>query len=87
MTRGILDTLGLAVVVAFAAPVGLAGVFFLTDGQVVLGVGFLGIAALMILLQDRLTTPMDVPGAIVQRVVGTVVPDERTDEEDETTGK
>ncbi|MFD1632184.1 DUF7533 family protein [Haloplanus ruber] len=85
MRLGILDTLGLAATVIFALPVGLYGVETALAGRPVLGGGLLVVAALMIFLPQRLTTPADLPAAIVGRVIGGAVkePDPDTDPDDE----
>ncbi len=70
---GIIGTLQLAVVVAFALPVALMGATFLVDGRPAAGVAFLAVAALMIGLQQYLTTPTDLPSSAVEKVTGTVV--------------
>jgi hypothetical protein len=72
MGRGILGTVGLAVTLAFAIPVGLLGLDMLTRGDTLLGGGFLAVAVLMVVLQEYLTTPGDIPGRVAGRLVGTV---------------
>ena len=72
MGRGILGTVGLAVTLAFAIPVGLLGLDMLTKGDTLLGGGFLAFAVLMVVLQEYLTTPGDIPGRVAGRLVGTV---------------
>jgi hypothetical protein len=64
--------LGLAVTLAFALPVALLGIQFLGDGRTIFGAGFLGIAALMILINEYVASPSDLPGMIAGKVVGTV---------------
>jgi hypothetical protein len=70
---GIIGTLQFALVLAFALPVALMGATFLVDGRPAQGVVFLGIAALMVGLQQYLTTPTDLPTAAVEKLTGTVV--------------
>jgi hypothetical protein len=77
---GILDTLQLAATLVFALPVGLLGVQFLLDGDTLLGGGFLGVAVLMVALEEYLTTPTDVPGAVAEKTLGKVV---KTPEDEE----
>jgi hypothetical protein len=72
MGRGILGLVGLAVTLAFAIPVGLLGLDMLTKGNTLLGGGFLAVAVLMVVLQEYLTTPGDIPGRVAGRLVGTV---------------
>ncbi|MFC6940975.1 hypothetical protein ACFQE8_13555 [Salinirubellus sp. GCM10025818] len=75
MGRGIIGLVGLAVTLAFAIPVGLLGLDMLTKGDTLGGGGFLAFAVLMVLLQEYLTTPSDVPGRVAGRLVGTVAKD------------
>ena len=72
---------GLAVTLAFAIPVGLLGVQFLLDGSTVVGAVFLAIAALMILINEYVASPGDLPGMLAGKVVGSVAKDPETDEE------
>ncbi|WP_251327976.1 DUF7533 family protein [Haloplanus pelagicus] len=83
MRLGILDTLGLAATLIFAIPVGLYGVESALAGRPILGVGLVVVAALMVVLPRRLTTPADVPGAVVERVIGGAVKDPDADDADE----
>ncbi|MFC6836620.1 DUF7533 family protein [Halomarina ordinaria] len=76
MARGIIGTLQLAVAVAFAAPVALLGLSFLRGGDTLLGAGFLAFAVLMILVEEYLTTPQDVPGKVAEKAVGTALPED-----------
>lgn len=79
MAKGILGTIGLAATLVFAIPVALLGIQFLVvDGQPLLGAAFLGIAVLMVAVEEYLTTPTDVPGMILGKTVGAAVidPDE-----------
>lgn len=72
---GILGTIGLAGTLLFAIPVVLIGVEKLLAGDVTLGAVFLGIAALMVGLQQYLTTPADLPGDALGKVVGAIAKD------------
>ncbi len=74
---------GLALTLAFAIPVGLLGLQFLLDGNTVVGAGFLGIAALMILINEYVASPGDLPGMLAGKVVGAVAkePEPETEEE------
>jgi len=73
MPRGILELIGLAGSVLFAASVGLFGVETLVAGDTVPGLGYLGVAALMVLIPYYVTTPDDVAGNAVEKVVGKVI--------------
>jgi hypothetical protein len=83
MRLGILETVGLAASLVFAIPVGLYGVEAFLSGDRALGAGLLIVAALMVVLPRRLTTPADLPGAVVERVVGGAVKDPETDDENQ----
>ena len=72
---GILGTIGLAGTLIFAIPVVLIGIEKLIAGDVTIGVAFLAIAALMVGLQQFLTTPADLPGNALGKVVDAVAKD------------
>lgn len=74
---------GLAITLAFAIPVAMLGVQFLGDGNTVVGAGFLAIAALMVLINEYVASPGDVPGMVAGRVVGTVAKEPGEDEDTE----
>ncbi|SEO52218.1 hypothetical protein SAMN04487948_10357 [Halogranum amylolyticum] len=80
-SMGLMDTVGLAASLVFALPVGIFGMNRLLDGQTLLGGGLLVVAALMVLLPQKLTTPMDVPQKIAGKAVGKAVktPDDEED--------
>jgi hypothetical protein len=81
MSRGILGMIGLAATLAFAIPLALLGLQDLVAGRTTSAAVFLGIAVLMVLIEEYLTTPMDLPGKAAGTVVGTVAkdPDESED--------
>ena len=79
MNLGILDTLSLAATLVFALPVALLGVDRLVAGDALVGGAFVAVGVLMVVLQEWLTTPSDLPAAVAQRVVGRVA---RTDDEE-----
>lgn len=83
MRLGILETIGLAASLVFAIPVGLYGIETLASGNRVLGAGLLIVAVLMVVLPRRLTTPADLPGAVLERVVGKAVKDPETDDDEQ----
>lgn len=56
---GIVGTIQLAAVLAFAGPLLLFGVDWLLGGRLVLGAAFVAIAVLMLVFQWRLTNPLD----------------------------
>lgn len=80
MARSIIGTVQLAVTLAFAIPVAMFGVDLLVRGQTVWGAAAFGIAVLMVGLEEYLTTPGDIPGAVAKRATGAVV---KTDDEEE----
>jgi hypothetical protein len=82
MRLGILETVGLAASLVFAIPVGLYGIEAFLSGNRALGAGLVVVAALMVVLPRRLTTPADLPGAVLERVVGTAVKEPEADDEE-----
>jgi hypothetical protein len=80
-SMGIMDTIGLAASLVFALPVGIFGMNRLLDGQTLLGGGLVVVAVLMVLLPQKLTTPMDIPQMIAGKAVGKAVktPDDEQD--------
>lgn len=72
---GIVGTLQLAVVLALAAPLFVFGVDWLLGGRYLLGGTFVAIAALMLLMQWRLTNPFD-PGDLAEIAIDIVVGDD-----------
>lgn len=73
MALGILDQLGLAASLVFAIPVALYGLQQAAGGQALVGAAFLVVAALMVYLPQRLTTPGDIPGKAAEKAVSTAV--------------
>jgi hypothetical protein len=74
MAKGILETVGLALTLVFAIPVALLGAqFLLLEGRPLFGVAFLAIAVLMVVIEEYLTTPTDLPSLLFGRTVETVV--------------
>lgn len=80
MGKGIIGTVQLAVTLAFAIPVAMFGADLLLRGQTTFGAAALGIAVLMVALEEYLTTPGDIPGKAAERAAGAVV---KTDDEEE----
>jgi hypothetical protein len=72
MAKGIIGTIQLAITLAFAIPVGLLGLDKLLAGETLIGGVFLAIAVLMVVLEEYLTTPTDIPGKVAQKTVGTI---------------
>ncbi|ELY45195.1 DUF7533 family protein [Natronorubrum sulfidifaciens] len=85
---GIIDTIKLAGVLVLALPAALAGLeFLLVRGETTTGAILLVLAVGLVVIQQRLTTPSDLPGVAAKRIVGTVTSDSdpESDEETETT--
>ncbi|WP_313691979.1 DUF7533 family protein [Halorarum halobium] len=84
MALGILDQLGLAATLIFAIPVAAYGLQQAAGGSLVVGAAFLVVAALMVYLPQRLTTPGDVPGKAAEKALDTALGSEngRGDGED-----
>jgi hypothetical protein len=81
VARPILDTLTLALTVALAAPAVIAGTEAFLAGERVLGGLLFGLAALMIVFEEFLVSPTDLPVMALQRVTGAVLkePDEESE--------
>jgi hypothetical protein len=79
MGRGIIGTVRLAAALVFAIPVAMFGLDYLLQGRTLMGAGAVGIAVLMVVMEEYLTKPTDVPGKAAEKAVGTVV--ETEDEE------
>jgi hypothetical protein len=73
---GIISTLQLAVTLAFALPVGLLGVQYLVSGRTPIGVALVVVALLMVVIEEYVTTPTDVPAEAAEKAAGAVVKDE-----------
>ncbi|WP_290818939.1 hypothetical protein [Halovivax sp.] len=72
---GIVDTIKLAGVLVFAIPAAMAGMAFLSEGNVALGGGLLGLAVGLVALKRVLTLPTDVPALLAKRVGAAVATD------------
>jgi len=79
MDRGIVGTVQLAATLVFAIPVAMFGLDFLLQGRTLMGAAAVGVAVLMVVMEEYLTTPGDVPGKAAEKVVGTVA---KTDDEE-----
>ena len=81
---GIIDTVKLAGTLIFAIPAAIAGLeFLLVRGNTPVGVALLGLAVSLVLIQHYLTMPTDIPGLIVQRVVGSIAKEPDSESEPE----
>jgi hypothetical protein len=76
MARGIIGTLQLVGTVVLAAPLAILGVQFLLSDRLLMGGLFVGLAVAMLLLEEYLTTPQDLPAIIAERAAGRVAGDE-----------
>lgn len=76
-TPGIIGTIQLAATLVFAIPVGLMGVEKFFAGQTFVGLAFVGVAALMVGLQQYLTTPMDIPTAAAEKTAGVLTKEKK----------
>lgn len=72
MARGIMQTIGLAATLIFAIPVALMGVDWVLAGKP-LGFGFIGLAVLMIVVEEYVINPADIPAKILERSAGALV--------------
>jgi hypothetical protein len=77
---GIIRTVQLVATLAFALPVGLLGVQFLLTGRTLFGIALVGVAVLMVVLEEYVTTPTDAPAEAAETVVGAVVKDEDSEQ-------
>jgi len=78
MARSILSTVGLAATVALAVPLVIFGIEQLLADERLVGSIVLAVAAAMVLVEEYLTTPTDIPELVAAKTVGAVVeePDE-----------
>jgi len=78
MSLGILEMLGSVTTLLFAIPLALAGGELLLGGHRFVGVGLLGIALVMVVVDHYVTGPGDLPELVASKLVGAVVqpPDE-----------
>ncbi|MFC4542757.1 hypothetical protein ACFO5R_12575 [Halosolutus amylolyticus] len=79
---GIIDTIKLAGVLVLALPAALAGLdLLLLQGETLVGGALIALAILLVLVEQRLTTPGDVPGLVAKRLFGSVVKEPESDPE------
>lgn len=81
MASGILETVGRMATALVVIPIVLLGLDLLYRGQLLAGIGFLGIVGLILAFERYVTRPGDIPTMISNRLVSTVVTVEDTDEE------
>jgi hypothetical protein len=75
MSRGVIGFLQFAGSVVFAVPVGFFGLLKLTQGDALVGAGFLLLSVVMVYGREYVTSPQDLPAAALQRVAGVVAKD------------
>ena len=81
MARSIMGMIGLAATLVFALPAAMLGLeLLLVGGRPYAGAGLIVIAALMILVEEHLTTPGDIPGMVANQTVGRLVKEPDEDE-------
>lgn len=73
MSWGILDILGSAMTLIFATTLALAGAELLLGGNLAVGIGLLGVALGMVVLDQYVTTPGDLPALVASKLVDAVV--------------
>jgi len=81
MARGILETIGLAATLVLAIPIALFGAEHLVRGELVAGAAYVAIAVGLVVVEQYLTTPTDVPGMVAEKTVGKAVKTEDTETE------
>ena len=72
VSRGVIGLVELAGAVVFAAPVAFFGLLRLLEGDLLVGGGFLCLAAAMVAGREYVTSPRDLPAAALERVAGRV---------------
>ncbi|PSQ59782.1 MAG: hypothetical protein BRD23_03485 [Halobacteriales archaeon SW_9_67_25] len=73
MSKGLIGTLQFAASVVVAVPVAAFGLFKFAEGAPLLGVLFLALAVGVVVFEEAITSPTDIPAAILERVGGRVV--------------
>ena len=78
MSQGILEMLGSMATLIFAIPLALAGGELVFRGNLLVGAGLLAVALAMIVVDQYVTTPGDLPVLIASKIAGAVAqpPDE-----------
>lgn len=73
MSWGISDMLGSATILMFVIPPTYAGVELLLRGNLFVGGGLLCVALAMVVADQYVTTPSDLPALVASRVVSAIV--------------
>ncbi|WP_440770755.1 DUF7533 family protein [Natronorubrum sp. DTA28] len=80
---GIIDTIKLAGTLVLAIPAALAGLeFLLVRGETATGAILLVLAVTLVIVQQRVTLPSDIPGLVAKRVAGSVTSDSDAEQDD-----
>lgn len=72
MSRGILELLSSMAIVVFVIPPAYAGVDLLLGGNLLVGGSLLGVALAMVVADQYVTTPGDLPILVASKLVGVV---------------
>jgi hypothetical protein len=72
MPRGILEMLGSVSILMIAIPPAYAGLELLVRGNVAVGVGLLAVSLGMVVADQYVTTPGDLPVIVADKLVGAV---------------
>ena len=71
---GMLDLVALAATLAFAIPIGLFGLQLLLEGRVLLGITGVAVAVGLVVVEQYIWTPSDVPQDALSAVVRRLLP-------------
>jgi len=83
MARSLMGYVGLGATLVFALPAVLLGIEFLLRGRTRWGVALVVVGVLMVVVEERITTPGDVPSVVAERTVGRVLGDPDADTDDD----
>jgi hypothetical protein len=82
MARSLFGLVGLGATLIFALPAAMLGLeYLLFRGRPTAGVALVVIAALMVLVEEHITTPMDLPTMVADRTLGKLAKASEDDEE------
>jgi len=82
MARSLFGLVGLGATLIFALPAAMLGLdYLLLQGRPTAGAGLIVIAILMIVVEEHITTPMDLPTMVADRTVGKLASTPDDDEE------
>ncbi|MFB6132193.1 MAG: hypothetical protein ABEJ44_02155 [Halanaeroarchaeum sp.] len=71
---GMLDMVALAVTLAFAMPIGVFGVRLLFEGRILPGITGVAVAVGLVVVEQFLWTPGDVPQDVLSAIVRRLLP-------------